>query len=419
MKKDFQICIVGLGYVGLPLAIEFDKKYPVIGYDTDNNRINLLNKNIDKTGEVSVDQLEKSTIKFINDLNTFSSKTIFIITVPTPIGDDKRPDLSYLEIASKVVGRKIKRGDLVVYESTTYPGCTEDFCIPILEENSNLSLNKDFGVGYSPERINPADKDFTISEISKIVSASNNKTLEFLCALYGTIIKAQTIPVSNIKVAEAAKLIENIQRDVNIALANEYSLFLNTIGVNTNEVMEAAATKWNFVPYRPGLVGGHCIAVDPYYFISEAERHNVSSSLVSTARNINDEKHKEIVKFVYLNAPKRSKICILGVTFKENCPDLRNSKVLDLIEELSGHYEIDFWDPYVETINLNNGLFLKKKKLKDLKRVEVLIVAVNHVEIKGIKDSTIIDMLSENGKIFDVKDSLKQRELPNIERLTL
>ena len=419
MKHNNKICVVGLGYVGLPLAVAFSKHFDVVGYDINTSRVENLKKGFDKTEEVSTDDLKKINIEYASQLESFPDCNVYIVTVPTPIDPQRKPDLSYLKAATASVGENLKSGDIVVFESTTYPGCTERVCVPILEQKSSLKINLDFGVGYSPERINPADKNFKIHQISKIISGSNKATLNHLAWLYGEIIEADIITVSSIKVAEAAKLIENIQRDVNIALINEYASFLKSINVNANEVIDAASTKWNFVDYRPGLVGGHCISVDPYYLISEAKKQKVSSRLISLARDINESKSKEISQYVKANKPPGSRVGVLGVTFKENCPDIRNSKVLDIMLDLENDFEIEFWDPYFESFRDELPKKFKYINFSEMKDLDVLIIAVNHQQIRDFNDEYLLKMLTDKAIVFDVKNSFPNLDSKSIDRQTL
>jgi UDP-N-acetyl-D-galactosamine dehydrogenase len=415
LEKDIQIVIVGLGYVGLPLAVEFGKKYDVLGVDINEKRIDELRGGFDKTQEVSKEELEISyNLKFSFKLNKgvldSQKLCVYIVTVPTPIDKYKRPDLGPLIGASRSVGSVLKRGDIVIYESTVYPGCTEEECVPVLEEFSKLKFNIDFFCGYSPERINPGDKINTLTKILKITSGSTLTTASFVDQLYSSIITAGTFKASSIRVAEAAKLIENCQRDVNISFVNELALVFDRMGIDTNDVLEAAGTKWNFLKFKPGLVGGHCIGVDPYYMIHKAEQLGYYPEVIGAGRRINDNmgeyvankaiKHmvKEGLKIKDANA------LILGFTFKENCPDIRNTKVIDIYSELKDFgLNVDVYDPWaineevVEEYGLNLTL-----KIKD--KYDLVILAVEHEDF--IKLEKYQNVLKTAEVLFDIKSCL-------------
>ena len=336
MKQDI-IAVVGLGYVGLPLAVEFGKLFTCIGYDINNKRVDELSNGIDKTLEVDIDNLNKAKkLTFTSKINNIKCANIYIITVPTPIDKDNNPDISLLLTASKMIGQLLSKGDIVIYESTVYPGCTEEECVPVLETSSNMEYNKDFYCGYSPERINPGDKEHTLTQIVKVTSGSNSKIAGRVDELYKNIITAGTHLVSSIKVAESAKIIENCQRDINIAFINELAIVFNLLDVDTKEVLDAANTKWNFINFRPGLVGGHCIGIDPYYLTYKSKKLGYDSKIILAGRKLNDNMpkyiSKKIIEMMKKNklSIKNAKMLILGITFKENCPDTRNSKVIDL-----------------------------------------------------------------------------------------
>ena len=373
MNKNIKIAIVGLGYVGLPLAVEFGKKFKTIGYDISKLRIDELSGGVDKTGETSSRKIKSSLqLTFTSNIKKLSGCNIFIIAVPTPINDNNEPDLNILLSVSKNIGSIIKKNDIIIYESTVYPGCTEEDCVPVLEKESNLVYNKDLFGGYSPERINPGDKKRTLTKILKITSGSNEQISDFIDNLYSTIIKAGTYKASSIRVAEAAKVIENCQRDINIAFVNELSIIFNKMGLDTNEVLDAAGTKWNFLPFKPGLVGGHCIGVDPYYLTYKAEKVGYKSKVILSGRHLNDEMSLQITSNIIKNLntrdfiPADSKGLFLGITFKEDCSDIRNSKVVDIYNELVSQVaSIDVYDPYacqnevmdeygIELINFSN-----------------------------------------------------------------
>lgn len=398
------IGIIGLGYVGLPLAIEFSKYFKVIGFDVNSSRVDELSREYDKTLEVSQSDLSLALSRgFVatsreEELNKVN---VFIITVPTPVRAGNIPDLEPLISASKLVGRHMSIGNIVVYESTVYPGCTEEECVPILKATSGLIYNSDFFVGYSPERINPGDKIRTLSNITKIVSGSTKATLETLVDLYGTIIEAGIHPAESIQIAEAAKVIENCQRDINIAFVNELSLIFDKLDINTESVLAAAQTKWNFLPFRPGLVGGHCIGIDPYYLTYKAQMIGYYPEVILSGRRINDSMHQHVastcIKALIAKDHKisNSKVLVLGLTFKENCPDIRNSKVFDLIAELNGYkLNISVYDPYVKSEKLLNdsnvSLLKNQPKLLDY---DLIIHAVNHDEFKIPLDQLSDDML--------------------------
>ncbi len=352
--KKINIAIIGLGYVGLPLAVEFSKKYPVVGFDINTQRISELDKGHDRTQEISEVELSSaSNLSFTNEFEKLKAYNIYIVTVPTPIDKFKKPDLTPLLSASKTVGKVLKKGDIVIYESTVYPGCTEEDCVPVLEKESGLKFNKDFYCGYSPERINPGDKINTLTKILKITSGSTPEIGDFVDQLYNTIIEAGTYKAPSIKVAEAAKLIENCQRDVNISFVNELALIFDRMGIDTTEVLEAAGTKWNFLKFKPGLVGGHCIGVDPYYMIHKAESLGYFPAVIGAGRRVNDNMGifvaNKVIKLMIAKGIqiKGSKALILGVTFKENCPDIRNTRVVDIYEELRQFgLGVDVFDPW-------------------------------------------------------------------------
>ena len=402
------IAIIGLGYVGLPLAVEFAKHKSVIGYDTDNNRIKELKDGIDKTYEIDSNTLKDATrLRFSSDLESIGDCNVYIVTVPTPIDNVNRPNLDPLKKATKSLGTIIKKKDIIIYESTVYPGCTEEVCVPILEDKSGLKYNEDFFCGYSPERINPGDKINTISKIKKVTSGSNPKTAEFIDNLYGEIIEAGTFKAKSIKVAEAAKVIENTQRDLNIALINELSVIFGRLDIDTIDVIEAASSKWNFIRFMPGLVGGHCIGVDPYYLTYKAEQVNYNPQVILAGRRINDNMAiyfvKKFVQKMINNGLDiaTSKVAVLGVTFKENCPDIRNSKVPDIYNELKSFgMEVDVFDPHADSKQVNK--YLGIKLITKTKQYDVVILTVAHEEfieldldsLKSQKKSVVYDLKS-------------------------
>jgi UDP-N-acetyl-D-galactosamine dehydrogenase len=406
-----KIAVIGLGYVGFPLAIEFGKKFDTIGYDISKDRISELNNFIDKTNEVSSEEIKKTlnlNLSLSSDLNQLKKCTIYIITVPTPIDENKNPLLTPLLNASKEIGSLIKKNDLVIYESTVYPGLTEEECVPVLEKYSKLKYNKDFFVGYSPERINPGDKKHTLTKIKKITSGSNEATSNKVDLLYKSIIEAGTFKASSIKVAEAAKVIENSQRDINIAFVNELSKIFNILDINTNDVLEAAQTKWNFLPFKPGLVGGHCIGVDPYYLAQKAVKKGYYPEIILSGRRLNDSMAKyisgKVIKLMIRNSLKikNSKILVLGFAFKENCPDFRNTKVIDVVNELKTYSTtVDVVDPKIDLNEANNEYSLKiSDSISEKYKYDAIVLAVAHNDFKNI---ILKKYLNQNGVVYDVK----------------
>lgn len=414
MKKNIIIGIIGVGYVGLPLAIEFAKKYRVICYDKDQDRIKDLKSNIDDTLEVSSIDLKKSkNITFTNNEKDLLQVNRYIITVPTPITVKFKPNLTMLINASKLVGKLLKKKDIVIFESTVYPGCTEEVCVPILEKFSGLLFNKDFFCGYSPERINPGDKKHRLPDIKKVISGSTNYATDKIKKLYSEIIKAGVYTSPSIKIAEAAKVIENTQRDLNIALINELSIIFNKLKIDTNEVLKAAKTKWNFIPFKPGLVGGHCIGIDPYYLTYKAENVGYKPKVILAGRVINENMSNLIAKnFVTMLKKKsikikNSKVLVMGVTFKENCPDMRNSKVLDIVFNLEKiGCKVDIYDPWI-----NNKEFLLKNKINIKKKLnnfnyDGIIIAVAHEIFKNFTTDKYLKLCKKNSVIYDLKHIL-------------
>jgi len=410
-----KICIIGLGYVGLPLAVAFAKKYPVIGFDIIQKRIDELSSGHDRTLEVSSKSLQSISgdIAYTTDIEEIRNANIYIITVPTPIDKSSRPDLTPLVESSKTVGKVLKKDDIVIYESTVYPGVTEDICVPLLEKESGLVFNKDFFVGYSPERINPGDKHHTVTNILKVTSGSTPEIAQRVDKLYLSIITAGTHLASSIKVAEASKVIENTQRDVNIALINELALIFDQMDIDTNEVIEAAATKWNFIKLSPGLVGGHCIGVDPYYLTFKAEELGYKPNLILSSRQINNGMSKYIaektIKEMILSGKliKNAKILIMGITFKEDCPDMRNSKVMDIYEELQDYgTDIDVYDPWAEAED--STAYYGKSVVSDPRiskiKYDAIIVAVGHSQFKEWKMQDYQRISSGQAITIDVKN---------------
>ena len=390
--SDVKIAIIGLGYVGLPLAVAFAKKFDVIGFDINSSRIKELESGVDSSLEISSTELQGATsLSFSSDETDLTSCNTFIVTVPTPIDEFKRPDLTPLVKASQMLGRIIKKGDVIIYESTVYPGATEDDCIPVVEMISGLNLNIDFFAGYSPERINPGDKNHRVEDILKVTSGSDPATLEFVDALYSSVIRAGTFKASSIKVAEAAKVIENTQRDVNIALINELAIIFNKLDIDTLEVLEAAGTKWNFYPFRPGLVGGHCIGVDPYYLTHKSESVGYHPEMILAGRRINDGMGSyvasQLIKKMIDNKIEvsGSRVLIMGLTFKENCPDIRNTKVIDIVKELQEYnVNVDIMDPWCNPLEAAREYGLEVSKTIEEGIYDSIVLAVAHDEFKAM-----------------------------------
>jgi len=411
MEQQTKICVIGQGYVGLPLAVEFGKKYPTIGFDIKEDRIEELNKGIDSTLECSAEELaEAKLISFTTQLQDIADANVYIVTVPTPIDDYKTPNLTPLIKASEMLGKVVKQGDYVIYESTVYPGATEEDCIPLIEQGSGLTLNKDFFAGYSPERINPGDKEHRVTNILKVTSGSTPEAADFIDQLYASIITAGTHKASSIRVAEAAKVIENTQRDVNIALVNELSLIFDKMGIDTLEVLEAAGTKWNFLPFRPGLVGGHCIGVDPYYLTYKAQSIGYHPEIILSGRRINDNMSGHIAeKVLRLMTEKKiqmvdANILVMGLTFKENCPDIRNTKVIDVINELDGfHANIDVYDPWADNNEVKAEYGLDLVDTLENGRYDAILACVSHDEIKALSGEQLKALCKPNHIIYDVK----------------
>jgi UDP-N-acetyl-D-galactosamine dehydrogenase len=405
------IAVIGLGYVGLPLAIEFGKKYETIGFDINKKRIEALKLGIDSTLEVDKDGFTDAIkLSFTNKSNNLAKCNYYIITVPTPVDQYKVPDLSPLVSASKAVGKVLKKGNIVVYESTVYPGATEEICVPMLEKVSGLKYNIDFYCGYSPERINPGDKEHSLTTIKKITSGSNNETANLVNKLYKSIIPVGTHKASSIAVAEAAKVIENIQRDVNIALINELSMIFNKLDIDTKEVLEAAGSKWNFLPFRPGLVGGHCIGVDPYYMTHKAMEIGFNPEMILAGRRINDGMGKFIADITISKMAKAginlvaANVAVFGLTFKENCPDLRNTKVISVINNLKQYNcNVIVTDSYADKNEAKNTYNNFLVELNQINEVDAVILAVAHDQYKSISINRWQNILKKNGVLIDVK----------------
>ena len=419
MRENPHIAIVGLGYVGLPLAVCFARRFPVTGFDIDAGRIEELESGHDRTMEVDPDVLRASSLSFSADPESLRDADVVIVTVPTPIDEHKQPDLRPLRSASTTVGKNLTAGTVVVYESTVYPGATEEDCIPILERESGLKWKKDFHVGYSPERINPGDREHTVDKILKVVSGDDDETASYLSSLYGEIITAGVFTAASIKTAEAAKVIENCQRDINIAFVNELAMIFQRMGIDTQDVLEAAGTKWNFLPFKPGLVGGHCIGVDPYYLTHKAESIGYHPQIILAGRRINDGMGAHVANRVVKLMIQRdrrvrgAKVLILGITFKENCPDIRNSRVIDIIRELEEFgIEVHVLDPWADLgeVKEEYGIDLcdSKASPEDSDRYDAIVHAVAH---RSFSDLDLSELGSEDAILFDVKSSLSVEEI--------
>lgn len=411
---EARIALVGLGYVGLPLAVEFGKRFPTVGFDIKPDRIEELRQGEDRTLEVEPELLRQATqLSFSDRVEDLAECNVFIVTVPTPIDKHKRPDLAPLEGASRAVGRVLSPGDVVIFESTVFPGATEEVCVPLLEQGSGLRYNTDFYVGYSPERINPGDKQHRLSTIVKVTSGSTPETAEFVDMLYRSVVTAGTHRAPSIRVAEAAKVIENTQRDVNIALINELALLFRCMGIDTAEVLEAAGTKWNFLPFRPGLVGGHCIGVDPFYLTFKAQELGFHPQIILSGRQINDGMGGYVAEQVVKLMMQRrihvvdSNVLVMGLTFKENCPDLRNSRVIDIINELrSYHARVDVYDPWVDPDEAYNEYGVRPIAEPSKATYDAIVLAVAHQQFIDMGPENIRALGGESHVLFDVKSIL-------------
>lgn len=405
------IAIIGLGYVGLPLAVEFGKHYPTLGFDINQSRINELNRGEDHTLEVSREELAEATqLSYSCDLADLRRANVFIVTVPTPIDEHRQPDLTPLIKASETLGKVIKAGDVVIYESTVYPGATEEDCIPVIERVSGLKFNVDFFAGYSPERINPGDKEHRVTTIKKVTSGSTPAIAEFVDSLYRSIITAGTYKASSIRVAEAAKVIENTQRDLNIALINELAVIFNKLGIDTEEVLLAAGTKWNFLPFRPGLVGGHCIGVDPYYLTHKAQAIGYHPEVILAGRRINDSMGRYVVSELVKAMIKRrihvagAKVLVMGLTFKENCPDIRNTKVVDILSELTEYgVTADVFDPWVDSAEAQHEYGITPITAPQAGNYDAVILAVGHKQFRELGAAGIKALTKADSILYDLK----------------
>jgi UDP-N-acetyl-D-galactosamine dehydrogenase len=417
IEKKKSLCVVGLGYVGLPIALEFAKNLKVVGFDINPERVNMMQNNIDPSNELPSSAFEGCDITFTHKVEDLAEVGFFIVAVPTPINNMNLPDLGPVISASRTVGKVLKKGDYVVYESTVYPGCTEDDCVPVLEEISGLKMGVDFKVGYSPERINPGDKVNTLRSIIKIVAGCDEESLNEIDKVYSVVIDAGLHRAASIKVAEAAKIIENTQRDVNIALINELSLIFNKMGLNTYDVLEAAGTKWNFLKFQPGLVGGHCIGVDPYYLVYKAKKMGYFSKVISSARYVNDSMGayvgKQTVKKIMEMGKNalESKVLVMGATFKENVSDIRNSKVIDIIRELeSFSVQVDIVDPHADSAELQHEYGCSLVPQPALNTYEAIIIAVAHNEYLNMDEQYLTSLLKDGqGVLVDIKGTYRSK----------
>lgn len=415
VDKKEKLAVIGLGYVGLPIALEFAKQVSVIGFDINEKRIELMKQGIDPSNELEKEAFEGCDITFTNSLDVLREAKFFIVAVPTPVDEHNVPDLTPVQKASETIGKVVKKGDYVVFESTVYPGCTEDDCLPIIEKLSGLTNKTDFKLGYSPERINPGDKNHTLSSIVKVVSGCDAESLEEIAKVYELVVKAGVHRASSIKVAEAAKIIENTQRDLNIALMNELSIIFNMMNINTYEVLEAAGTKWNFLKFQPGLVGGHCIGVDPYYLTYKASELGYDAEVILAGRNINDNMAKYVARNVIQHIIKNSgdvkaaKVLVKGATFKENVSDIRNSKVADVVKALKSYYvNVDVEDPYADSEELQHeyGFELVKEVANDY---DAVIVTVPHKDYAALGDSYFSGITKQHGMVADLKGMYRNK----------
>ena len=417
--NDIKLAVIGLGYVGLPLAVEFGKCREVTAFDINQPRINALNAGHDVTLEVSDDELASATqLQFSADPASLNDCNVYIVTVPTPIDEHKRPDLTPLIKASESIGKTLKKGDVVIYESTVYPGATEEDCVPVLESVSGLTYNKDFFAGYSPERINPGDKEHRVTTITKVTSGSTPEIAELVDKLYGSIITAGTHKASSIRVAEAAKVIENTQRDLNISLVNELSIIFNRLGIDTEEVLQAAGTKWNFLPFRPGLVGGHCIGVDPYYLTHKAQSIGYHPEVILAGRRINDAMGRHVAnELVKAMLHRRiqvngSRVLVMGLTFKENCPDLRNTRVVDVVKELQEYnISVDVHDPWINPVESEHEYGIIPVSQPEQGTYDAIILAVGHSQFKAMGSDNIRGLGKPEHVLYDLKYTLPKDQV--------
>lgn len=411
LSDDTRIAIIGLGYVGLPLAVEFGSKFPTVGFDINQRRVQELNDGIDHTLETDADELRAAVhLRYTTDPEDLRKANVYIVTVPTPIDEHKQPDLTPLQKASETLGKVIKKGDVVIYESTVYPGATEEYCVPVVERVSGLKFNEEFFVGYSPERINPGDKLHRLTTITKVTSGSTPEAADFVDALYASIITAGTHKASSVRVAEAAKVIENTQRDLNIALMNELAIIFGKMGIDTEDVLKAAGTKWNFLPFRPGLVGGHCIGVDPYYLTHKAESIGYHPQVILAGRRINDSMGAHVVGRLVKQMLKRriqvdgANVLVMGLAFKENCPDLRNTKVVDIINELKDYdVNVDVYDPWVSAEGAQHEYGITPVSAPQAGKYDAIVLAVAHREFAEIGAAGLRAFGKAEHILFDLK----------------
>ncbi len=418
-QQDIKLAVIGLGYVGLPLAVEFGKHRPVVGFDINQPRIDALNNGHDATLEVDDTELASATqLTFSADPAALNDCNVYIVTVPTPIDEHKRPDLTPLIKASETIGKTLKQGDIVIYESTVYPGATEEDCVPLLEQVSGLTFNQDFFAGYSPERINPGDKEHRVTTITKVTSGSTPEIAETVDSLYRSIITAGTHKASSIRVAEAAKVIENTQRDLNIALINELSMIFSRMGIDTEEVLQAAGTKWNFLPFRPGLVGGHCIGVDPYYLTHKAQAIGYHPEIILSGRRINDGMGRHVASELVKAMLGRSiqvngaRVLVMGLTFKENCPDLRNTRVVDVIKELQEYnIQVDVHDPWINPAESEHEYGITPVAKPEQGAYDAILLAVGHKQFKAMGATAIRAHGKPDHILYDLKYTLPKEEV--------
>ena len=409
--NSLRIGVIGLGYVGLPLAVEFGRRYPTVGFDVDEERIAELERGEDATLETTPGELATAELlSYTTEPAGIADCNFYVVTVPTPLGESNQPLLTPLREASRTLAGVVKEGDVVVYESTVYPGATEEFCVPIIEKGSGLRMNRDFFVGYSPERINPGDKAHRLASILKVTSGSTPEAAGFIDSVYRTIIKAGTHPASSIRVAEAAKVIENTQRDVNIALVNELAMIFERVGIDTEEVLEAAGTKWNFLPFRPGLVGGHCIGVDPYYLTFKAEQLGYHPQMILAGRRINDNMGQYVVSQIVKRMltkriqPLDARILVMGLAFKENCPDARNTKVVNIVREFDSYgAQVDVWDPWVDPAEVRDEYGIELIEEPAARAYDVVVIAVAHEQFRALGAEGIRAFCKPNAVLYDIK----------------
>ena len=423
--KKVKICVIGQGYVGLELSTAFGKHYSTIGFDINKKRIDNLNEFKDTNKQFSQNNLKASKVFFTYDIADILRSNIFIICVPTPVNNKNQPDISNIKKATITVSKILKKNDLIIYESTVYPGLTEEYCIKVIEKYSKLKVDRNFNIGYSPERINPGDKIRTISKIKKIISARNNETLNLMNKIYGKIVKAGLYKAENIKTAEAAKVIENAQRDINIAFVNELSIIFDRMNINTNSVLKAASTKWNFLNFKPGLVGGHCIGIDPYYLTYQSKKFGYNPKIILAGRNINERMHKHIIEKIYKYKTekklKKLTCTIMGVTFKENCPDSRNSQSLKMLNLIKKDMDIELQvhDPVVNKKELENQNKIILKDFSNITKSDVLVISVSHHNFQKINTTKWLSIIKKNSFIIDIKSLIDANKFKKFKRIKI